>query len=60
MVAEMDESTRIQSLENELTEVRTAFDDYMASSKDLEKKLDRKLEDMRTFTERNRLLAPLM
>lgn len=40
---------RVQELEAELKEVRTAFEQYVANSKELESALDKELSELRTY-----------
>ena len=53
MVAITDQSARIQELEEELVEVRAAFEDYIASSRELENGLDTELQNMSTLKGRS-------
>lgn len=44
-----EETLRVQTLETELGNIRQAFEEYIATTQDLEIDLDKELQDMRTF-----------
>jgi hypothetical protein len=44
-----EETRRVQELEAELGNIRQAFEEYIATTQDLEIDLDKELQDMRTF-----------
>lgn len=50
MASAPTETARVQELEAELAEVRTAFEEYIQSSQKLEDGLDSELEEMRKYT----------
>jgi hypothetical protein len=48
-----EEALRVQELETELGSIRQAFEEYIATTQDLEIDLDKELQDMRKLSSSN-------